>query len=70
MKVDLTDTISIDLKGNLLFSIAPDYQRQFMITSWNSGMLFYIKTDEGWQQEDIDTGLMLVSAAITLGRYI
>ncbi|MGB5445162.1 MAG: PcfJ domain-containing protein [Psychromonas sp.] len=61
MKIDPTNTVSIDLKGNLLFSIAPDYQRQFMITSWNSGMHFYIKCDEGWQQEDIDTGLMLIS---------
>ena len=61
MKPEPTDTVSIDLKGNLLFSIAPDYQRQFMITSWNAGMRFYIQTDEGWQQEEIDTGLMLIS---------
>ena len=61
MKTDPTKSVSIDLKGNLLFSIAPDYQRHFMITSWNSGMLFYIKTDEGWQQEENDTGLMLIS---------
>lgn len=61
MKVGFNNMVSIDLKGNLLFSIAPDFTRQFMITSWNSGMRFYLKTDEGWLEEDIDTGLLLVS---------
>ena len=60
MKIDFNNMVSIDLKGNLVFSIAPDFTRQFMITSWNSGMRFYLKTDEGWHEEFIDTGLMLI----------
>lgn len=60
MSFDSSNMVSIDLKGNLLFSIAPDFTRQFMITSWNSGMRFFIKTLTGWEEEQIDTGLMLV----------
>ena len=60
MSFDSSEMVSIDLKGNLLFTIAPDFTRQFMITSWNSGMRFFIKTLDGWEEEKIDTGLMLV----------
>ena len=60
MNIEQSDAVTIDLKGNLLFSIAPDFERQFLITSWNQGLKFYLKTDEGWHQESIDTGLMLV----------
>ncbi|WP_298943914.1 PcfJ domain-containing protein [uncultured Psychromonas sp.] len=60
MKIDFEKIVSIDLKGNLLFSIAPDFNRRFMITSWNSGMRFYVYTEDGWLEEETDTGLMLV----------
>ena len=30
MSFDASNMVSIDLKGNLLFSIAPDFTRQFM----------------------------------------
>ncbi len=53
MSADSNNMVSIDLKGNLLFTIAPDFTRQFMITSWNSSMRFLLKRKENGKRKKL-----------------
>ena len=59
--IEQSNIVTIDFKGNLKFLIPPDFDREFLLSSWNQGLKCYFKEDKTWKQESVDSGFTFIS---------